>query len=182
MECVYNAKEGETVLQAHKRKYSDLESEHEKYKDLIKILCTRPDSEAYEILGSMRRTQEPLAVFEALKRTELASESSPFLERALDGPSLEPGRQGPDGPMILVPARPWTAESDSDVVSALITDYFTHDNCYIMPLGRRNVFVEEMKSGNVSSAKWCSPLLVNAICAHRAVRAPSPTTQPATRC
>jgi hypothetical protein len=75
---------------------------------------------------------------------------------------------------IRVHARPWTILAGNDLVSELISAFFTHDHCFRIPFVDEICFLNDMRAGDICKAKFCSPFLVNAICALRCV---SPSTQ-----
>ncbi|KAG6019116.1 hypothetical protein E4U41_003392, partial [Claviceps citrina] len=68
---------------------------------------------------------------------------------------------------IRVDARPWTAVASDGLVSELVSSFFTWDDAFFLPIVDREAFLADMRSGNVAKAKYCSPFLVNAICASR---------------
>ncbi|KAM4057836.1 C6 transcription factor [Hirsutella rhossiliensis] len=168
-ECVYGAAEGETVLLSLKKKHGALEGENGKYKELLTLLRTKPDDEAHEILRRIRSADEPLLVLVEIRHAELLlAEPSPTSERAShDDRLLRLDQEAHDSSVIKVPAKPWTVVADDGLVSELITEYFTWDHAYLLPSVDRDVFLQEMRGRDPSTARWCSPLLVNAICAHK---------------
>lgn len=169
------AGEGETVLLSLKKRHGALEGEHGKYKELLTLLRDKPDSEAYEILRRIRNADEPLLVLDEIRHAELllAEPSSPVADRlSMDDRLLRLDQEARDHSFIAVPARPWTVVVDDGLVSELITEYFTWDHAYLLPSVDRDVFVDEMRSRDPLTARWCSPLLVNAICAQKSVRYP----------
>ena len=67
-----------------------------------------------------------------------------------------------DIPTIQVPAQPWTTKiADDDLVSHLVSLYFTWQNTYFACIDE-NAFTEAMQSNDTSSTT-CSPCLVNAV-------------------
>lgn len=71
--------------------------------------------------------------------------------------------------MIKVSALPWTTIEGDEVVSELISQYFSFDYLYVFPPILRSTFVREMQAGDPTTATCCSPLLVSAICAQQCV-------------
>lgn len=69
-----------------------------------------------------------------------------------------------------LPALPWTAVAEDEVVSELVSQYFATDYLYVYPPIPRSKFLREMKARDPGTATCSSPLLVNAICAHQCVR------------
>lgn len=66
-------------------------------------------------------------------------------------------------------AQPWTALAGDGLVSELLSSFFAHENCYYLPFVDQERFVDDMEAGDVNHSEFCSPLLVNAICALRSV-------------
>ncbi|KHO00658.1 uncharacterized protein MAM_01436 [Metarhizium album ARSEF 1941] len=74
-------------------------------------------------------------------------------------------RQALEGSIIKVPARPWTMVVGDGLVSELVTNLFNFDGTYLFPALDKDAFIEDMRSGDVKRSTYCTPLLVNAICA-----------------
>ncbi|KAL4935617.1 hypothetical protein BDV06DRAFT_206638 [Aspergillus oleicola] len=67
-----------------------------------------------------------------------------------------------DTPVFRVPAKPWTSVTDDDeFVSHLVSLWFTWSQPFYNWVDRE-VFLADMKSGNINSG-FCSPFLVNCI-------------------
>ncbi|KAL6230509.1 hypothetical protein BDW75DRAFT_234337 [Aspergillus navahoensis] len=67
-----------------------------------------------------------------------------------------------DNPVYRVPAKPWTTVTDDDdLVSHLISLYFTWTNPFLCWIDR-DVFISEMQKADLRS-RYCTPFLVNAI-------------------
>jgi hypothetical protein len=64
---------------------------------------------------------------------------------------------------------PHGSVAGNDVVSELISQYFTFDYLYVFPPIPRSLFIYEMTTGDPAAATACTPLLVNAICAQQCV-------------
>lgn len=80
--------------------------------------------------------------------------------------SLDDNGQQPDGNVknvISVPAQPWTKLTNDDaLVSHLMTVFLNYNNVYWRYV-EEDIFVRSMQRGRPD--EFCSPLLVNAICA-----------------
>lgn len=68
-----------------------------------------------------------------------------------------------------VRARPWTTLAGDGIVSELIYSFFASDNNFYLSFVDQQYFLDDMEAGDTSIAEFCSPLLVNAICALRCV-------------
>jgi hypothetical protein len=70
---------------------------------------------------------------------------------------------------LKVHAHPWTVIAGDGLVSELLSSFFAYDNCFYLPFVDQECFLHDMQAGNIVKADFCSPLLVNAICALRCV-------------
>jgi hypothetical protein len=70
---------------------------------------------------------------------------------------------------IKVWASPWTRVAGDGLVSNLVSSFFAYDNGFYLSFVDQECFLDDMKAGAVENAGFCSPLLVNAICALRCV-------------
>jgi len=68
-----------------------------------------------------------------------------------------------------VRARPWTTLANDGLVSELLSSFFASDGCFYLSFVDQQYFLDDMEVGDIGMAKFCSPLLVNAICALRCV-------------
>ena len=68
-----------------------------------------------------------------------------------------------------VHARPWTTLANDGLVSELLSSFFASDGCFYLSFVDQQYFLNDMEAGDIDKAKFCSPLLVNAICALRCV-------------
>lgn len=64
-----------------------------------------------------------------------------------------------------VPARPWTTVAGDGMVSHLISLFFELEQPFLMHHVDAQVFLVEMVEADLETAEFCTPLLVNAICA-----------------
>lgn len=152
------------------KKYDILLVENQQYRELFDAINKKPECEAQEIFNRLRSSDQPLAVLESMKQAE-ALLPKPSTNTWDSDPRLAFFDQKAfESSVIQVPAKPWTIVAGDGIVSELITDFFTWDNSYMFPVLDRVTFVDEMRAGDDTEVKWCSPLLVNAICAKRCVR------------
>lgn len=68
-----------------------------------------------------------------------------------------------------VPARPWTNVAGDGIVSHLISTFLDLEQPYFFPMIDPRAFIVDMKAANIATANYCSPMLVNAMCAVGAV-------------
>jgi hypothetical protein len=75
---------------------------------------------------------------------------------------------------MRVAARPWATPANDGLVSKLISTFFAYDHRSHILFIEQECFLAEMLVGDITRARFCSPFLVNAICALRCV---SPETR-----
>ena len=94
-----------------------------------------------------------------------SSSSSRILDPRIRKLDLDALRDSP----IKVRAYPWTIIAGDGLVSSLISSFFAWDNPFFYCFVDQQCFLEDMEQQDPLKAMFCSPLLVNAICAIRAV-------------
>jgi hypothetical protein len=152
------------------REHIQLKGEHIQLKGLVAYLRDRPEKDAFEIF---RRLKDP-NLFVTLQRFKEAetrlmiplSSGSDMNSRQVAEIDEEALAASP----IKVPSRPWTAVAGDGIVSSLISAFFKWDDAFVYSFIDRDLFVRDMRRGTPSERQYCSPLLVNAICAMRSVR------------
>lgn len=176
LQCVYESVEGETPAVALKRKHRELEAETEQYRQLYSLMRTRSLDEAQEIFKRIRAAPDPIEVLRSVKEADILLPSLAPNDPGAPDPRLQKleDRALADAP-IKVPARPWTTVAGEGIISELISGFFASDHLYFFPAIDRQAFLEDMAGADLQSAKYCSPLLVNSICAHRCVSLLQPT-------
>lgn len=165
--CVYGSDDKESSINALKRRIAYLQNENLRYRDLVGVLRSWTESEAFEIFTRLRAAEDPLRVLDTVREAEIILPTPGFTGRPSDRELLELEQEAKENSAIKVPARPWTSVAGDGLVSELISDYFVWDNAYFFPSIDRKVFTEQMRKGDVDVASWCTPLLVSSICAHR---------------
>ena len=132
--------------------------------------CASPEEEPCEALKQVRWRDSAniIDALPSLKTEGLHTEentATPGLPAISDDTGV-----GPASSLIIgVQALPWSAVANDQVVSELISQYFTFDYLYVFPPIPRLTFLDEMRLGDVDAATSCSPLLVNAMCAQQCV-------------
>lgn len=169
IQCQYTTVEGETRTEASRKEHERLVQENQEFKALVGLLRSRSQNDAYNILNRIRTAEDPLMVLHAVQHADLLL-NNPVqqpLETNADLEKLE--KEAWNKASIKVPARPWTAIGRDSIVSELVSVFFANDHKYLTPFIHRGVFLRDMRSQVVKEAKYCSPLLVNAICALKSV-------------
>ncbi|KAJ6439385.1 hypothetical protein O9K51_07270 [Purpureocillium lavendulum] len=174
--CEYDVQPNQT------RAASRRESE-EQLRELYSHLHSRPWEEAVEILRRIRETADALEVARLVRAGDLLLKRSLPDEGsdAIDGPrgasAASPGR----APFSIV--SPWTTVTDRDTVYSLINIFFERDQRFLMPFVDRDMFLRDIqlppKPGQ--NGRFCSALLVNAICAITACRGTLSTSDRSSR-
>lgn len=171
-QCIYDAAKGETVSGSLKRRVNTLQHENTQLRDLLRAVHDRPQMEAQEIYRRLRTSSDPLAVLESVKHADLLlsnQQQTALFEESLQPRLRQLNQTSLEASAIKVSARPWTVVAGDGIVSELITDFFTWDNAYLFPSIDLVTFLQDMRQ-EADQAKWCSSVLVNAICAQRCVR------------
>ncbi|KAI3394728.1 hypothetical protein diail_2257 [Diaporthe ilicicola] len=168
--CEYLANVGETQAVAFKRRGRTAAEEVVQMRELFSFIHNRSETDALEIFRRMRLLKDPLVVLQSVRDADLV----------MPNPSLFPATSGLNEPRmrkldddalknspITVPARPWTAVAGDGVVSELVYGLLAWD-AYLFPCFHPAAFLADMRAMDPNSAQFCSPFLVNAICAYRA--------------
>lgn len=174
--CVYAA-DGPAALRIAKLRSRNelLQSENGRLWELFRLLGTLPSDQVDGLIQTIRAADQPDAVL------RLARDSSPST-RDSRSPDMVPAEPLRDNPRLLamdlralansrlrVPSRPWTVVASDGVVSDLISSFFAWDDPFFFPFIDRDAFLQDMRARDVERATYCSPFLVNAICASRYV-------------
>ncbi|EFY91265.1 C6 transcription factor, putative [Metarhizium acridum CQMa 102] len=168
--CNNDIKEDEsasTVALRHRN--TSLRQENEQLRELFKLLHKLPTEEGQEVISRLKVADDPIQVLRSVQEASLlinnpnSSSYSALLDSRLERLDLLALREG----AIRVDAKPWTAVAGDGIVSELISSFFNWDDAFYLPFLDREAFLEEMRAGNVAAAKYCTPFLVNAICADR---------------
>ncbi|OAQ58389.1 C6 transcription factor [Pochonia chlamydosporia 170] len=175
-ECHYDVDVGESRYSALKKRYTTLDKEAKQLRTEVHQLrrpfgCVQATSEneEYEVFMHIRSGDDGNQIDEHRSYNHnngIEAEKDKISPTSTDG-SDKPDIESINTPVIMVPAYPWTVVAGDDVVSKLISQYFTFDYLYVFPPILRSKFVHEMTVGEPNAATCCSPLLVNAICAQQ---------------
>ncbi|KAI1359785.1 putative C6 transcription factor [Xylaria arbuscula] len=166
-DCVYELPHDALSRSSARKEIANrLQLENSELRLLLHHLSSRPEAEAHDIYRRLRLTVDPIALMHSIKQAELLL---PVGER--DGDELAMLRQldanALEESVIKVPAQPWTSVSGDGIVSELISSWFKWDDGFLYPFVDRECFLRDIHSANPQNATYCSPFLVNAICAYR---------------
>lgn len=160
-----------------RRKNETLQGENDQLRSLLDYIRSRSEVESMEIYRRVRTANDPLDVVELLRGGDLllqhsVPERSGGTETPANGlESLELSAM--EHSSIKVRAKPWTRLAGDGLVSELVSSFFAYDNGFYLSFVDQECFLDDMQAGDVNNAEFCSPLLVNAICALRCVRRPA---------
>lgn len=148
-----------------------LENENSQLRWLYRQINALTEDEAYKVFNHIRATgySNPIDALRLLDQDVFLNKEgynqSPKSTEICDNMGVEPINKF----TIEVQALPWTTVATDEVISELISQYFMFDYLYVFPPIVRSKFIHEMKFGDIATTTCCSPLLVNAICAHQCV-------------
>lgn len=156
-----------------RRKNESLQNELDQLRSLLEYIRTRSEVESMEIYRRVRLAVDPLDVVELLRGGDLLlQQRAP--EQSGEGEAPAAGLENLElsaleHSSIKVHARPWTRIAGDGLVSELISSFFAYDNGFYLSFVDQESFLDNMLSGDIANSEFCSPLLVNAICALRCV-------------
>ncbi|TDZ14670.1 Nitrogen assimilation transcription factor nit-4 [Colletotrichum orbiculare MAFF 240422] len=153
-----------------RRRKDELERENQDLHEFLRYLYARPEEEAVEIFKRLRMSGDALQVLEFVRSGDLLLQGRPAEQSASPGDSAMANSDG-DGDVraagLTVPASPWTTLANDGVVSELMASFFAWDEPFYLAFVDRESFLEDMRHASAETAEFCSPALVNAICALR---------------
>ncbi|KAL4963641.1 fungal specific transcription factor domain-containing protein [Aspergillus stella-maris] len=184
-ECVFDVATDQRRRVGQKRKVEDLEQERDVLLELLEALRDSPNNKSMQLLNLIRSNASLQEIklfmdhelFRGIERSPELLEVQETAAQLADGSGSDPGHRASrlrhtrsvmdikrltDTPVFRVPAKPWTSVKDDDeFVSHLISLWFTRSQPFYNWV-HREVFLADMKSGNIDS-QFCSPFLVNYI-------------------
>lgn len=188
VDCNYATDSEEAAELSGLRRQNDLlRRDNEQLRELYDLLRRLPENHAYVTLGYLRTSAAAGDHMAALRYARNATTAPGTISTATDGPArVAPvTTESPQdllkqklsmvdldaltNSLLRVRARPWTTIAGDGLVSDLISSFFTWDDAFSYPFIDRDAFLEDMNRGDVKQSKYCSPFLVNVICASRYV-------------
>jgi hypothetical protein len=140
--------------------------------DLIRNNVTFPDL-ATHIENSVNADPEILQLSQEIMRSNDEQSQGPGDSKKSNEERIRP--QSLLLPPISISAHPWTILASDEVVSHLLSLYFTWEQPCLQFIDK-TAFLATMKDGNTSSMNgFCSPVLVSALLAQACVSPPSLT-------
>ncbi|KAK5659980.1 hypothetical protein OQA88_13445 [Cercophora sp. LCS_1] len=174
--CGYSVREdAASLVDDLRRTRVEAELEKDALRELADYLCLGPEESAWEVFQQLRlraACSSPGAdAFTILQdvvgdvRRRIPDFGTQEMH-AIEAEALA-------GSVIRVPARPWTSVAGDGIVSSLLSAFFKWDEPFSYAYVVRDLFVSDMRHSKPSQAKYCSPLLVNALCAVRSYNSDS---------
>ncbi|KAI0451007.1 putative C6 transcription factor [Xylaria acuta] len=166
--CTYELpQDAQSRSSARKEITDQLQRENLDLRQLFHDLSRRPEQEALSLFHRLREADDPIALAHSIRQAELLL-PSPTMADGGDLPMMQQLEFDALGiSPIKIPARPWTSIAGDGIVSELISAWFKWDNAFLYPFVDRECFIQDIREGDPKSATYCSPFLVNAICALR---------------
>jgi hypothetical protein len=143
-----------------RRKNDALQREVDQLRELFGHIRTCPEAEAKQFYQQLRTADGLQDLLQLSGESSLSFKQKPACDLGLDvvGSSA-----------IMVPARPRTVLAGDAFVSELVSAFFAYDHCSGIPFVDEECFLADMRAEDITQARFCSPFLVNAICALRCV-------------
>jgi hypothetical protein len=164
--CEYDVRPNETRV-------SSLRHTDQRFRELYTYLRTRPWSEALEILKRIRGNLDPLAVVQLIRDGDILLHNPSLKDRAND-PSSQ-GDTNDHNPSDMLPdcsiASPWTTIASRERVRDFVNIFIEKEQPFLMSFIDKNMFLADMQAKPERSrdGRFCSALLINAICSIIAV-------------
>jgi hypothetical protein len=147
-----------------------LERENSDLKELFTCLSSRPEPEALEVYRKLRTTDDPFSTLQYAKDAGLVPATSSSDSCSItDDVLARINDEALAASVLKVPARPWTSVAGDGLVSHLLSTFFKWDDPLAYSFIDRKLFLRDLRHGNHSPRPFCSPLLVNSLCALRSV-------------
>lgn len=166
--CEYDTDPDVSRATALRRKNHALQDEIGHWTNFYHHIRNCPEAEAKEIFWKIRKSDDRQYVDLLATDWGLPVDQDRRSEKCFS--TLEKlGSSTPASSGMRVPARPWTTPANDGLVSKLISTFFAYDHHSHILFIDQECFLAEMLVGDDTRARFCSPFLVNAICALRCV-------------
>jgi hypothetical protein len=134
-------------------------------------MTNQPEGVARDILRRLRTTNDPESLLNLVTRGDLLQQAHVVSTVGDECHNIRDIEESAiQESAIKVSSRPWTGIAGDGVVSHLISSFMEFDQPFLFSFIDKDRFVEDMRAGSPERARYCSPFLVNAICALRSVR------------
>jgi hypothetical protein len=150
---------------ALKRKIQSIQSENAALRDILDRIRLSSAADAADIFQKLRRTSDPLDVVRYLRHGDVQM----MMDNVVAGPQSQIEAEALAASRLSLPARPWTKIAGDGLVSELVSSFFEWEAQNFFLCVEEHSFVADMRLRDPPNAKYCSPMLVNAICALKSV-------------
>lgn len=141
--------------------------------ELYEYIRSRSLIDVAEVIRRIRANADPCNVLRFLRDGDLLLEASAIGRRGLEVDKEDAVRQldlaALNRSPIRVAAKPWTEVAGDGLISELVSIFFDTEQPSIATYVDMPCFLEDMRSSSLDKARFCSPALVNIICALSAV-------------
>lgn len=166
--CTYDVEPGTSRLLSLRRKNEALQNEIDRLHEVVNYIHQDPEARVLETHQQSRKAVSPT---EMTPHKDNDSFIHPNTSSSSDH-TLAPVSEDPESIAIIestlkVQTRPWTSIAGNELVSELLSSFFVYDNCFYFSFVDQESFLHDLQTGDTETADFCSPLLVNAICALR---------------
>lgn len=168
-ECEYDAGPDETRSIARKRKYDEMKNDLNDMQELYEYLRTRPLVEVAEVIRRIRSNTDPCKVLSLVRDGDLLLQASAIGRKGIEADVEDVVRNLDElaykKSSVKVSAKRWTNVAGDGLVSELVSIFFDIEQPFATTYVDRHCFLEDMGSDGTENVRFCSPALVNAICA-----------------
>lgn len=137
--------------------------------ELVDYMRIKPLPDVAEVIRRIRAGEDPCRVLRLVRDGDLLLQASALGRQELEFDKDDAIKKLDEAAMqkshIKVAAKPWTAVGGDGLVSELVTIFFDTEQPFSTVYVDRFCFLEDMKTGKPEKARFCSPALVNSICA-----------------
>ncbi|OHX00914.1 C6 transcription factor, partial [Colletotrichum incanum] len=170
IKCEWDTEPDTSRVSSIRKRKEELERENTDLHEFLHSLHLRPEGEAVEIFKRFRISGDAIQVLDFVRRGDSFLQGVNFDTTPRDVMLTNPDGADRSAGLLKVPAKPWTDLANDSIVSELITGFFQWDEPALLAFVDQKSFLEDMRQSSLETARYCSPLLVNAICALRSVR------------
>lgn len=156
--------------QALQQDHDILKLETDHLRELYMLMHALSDAQALNAFRMIRDNPNPLAVLDFLRQQDIV------LPRAVPPPDVEMrssllklDEAALHASLIKVQATPWTTVVGDGILSEILSEFFAWEATALYHCFDREAILDDMKRNNLDDTQYCSPLLVNAMCAARCV-------------
>jgi hypothetical protein len=168
--CTYDVEPGTSRLLSLRRKNEALQNEIDRLHEVVNHIYQDPEARA---LGTHQQPRKAVSPMEMIPHKDNDSLIHPNASSSSDH-TLAPVSEDLESIAITdstlkVQAQRWTSVAGNALVSELLSSFFVYDNCFYLSFIDQESFLHDLQTGDTERGDFCSPLLVNAICALRCV-------------